>query len=498
MKNLWILCLAVALGFTAHATPLDDKMKNFADALNASAAAKPDANPMMAERIPAMMAQLDSSLGAQGGEANMEAMIKQIMATNPAPAVQETGKALIAELDARQKARVDELTAKVNAVLTPIPEVLIKAQKPQDVDGVLGDLQKTQAPRGGMYGGDQDSQVQMNRINSAYQFVAQWQDYLSARNNGNIQEAQNSLRNLLNSRQPGDVILVPRSEILARTAALVSPTKPGPAGTPPVAVSNQDQLVSLLDGIKTLDDIDEALKKIRTLPNINYDAGGLAQLGGLYANAKNGLPVTFDLAPVNGSNANSLPEFARIRAMVIMYLLPRYIGSGAFPTNPNETVNDYLTRSIDAFETKQDWVSLQRLIEAQTKITGANAYSAGIRSFLAGLNQEMAGQYTQAVTSYQSALANPDDYLPAKLIGDKLAAIKKDHPAEFEAGMKNILNPPTPVYMNPYWPRVGIPVGYPMPVAGPGGTNAAPVVPTPPSPPASTNAVPVAPAPPPK
>src|SRR5476651_2634514 len=105
-------------------------------------------------------------------------------------------------------------------------------------------------------------------------------------------------------------------------------------------------------------------------------------------------------------------------AMLFIYHLPRFIGSNAPVPNPNETVNDYLNRSIEAAEASQDWPSLQRIIDAKTKIFKAQTFPSGTRSFLAGLNQEMAGQYALAISSYQSALGNPDDYLPAKVVGD--------------------------------------------------------------------------------
>jgi hypothetical protein len=508
MKNLWILVLVVILSFTARATPLEDEIKSFTDAIKSSETSKSDVDPMMTARMPAMAAEFASSAMAPGGEANLEAMVKQMMATNPAEAVQKTGKALLAELAARKKARVDTLTAKVNEVLARVPDILIKAKKTQELDGILSDLQKVQAPLGGMgsydrmYGNDPDSQAVMNRVNSAYQFVAQWQDYLSARNSGNIQEAQNSLRNLLNSRSAGDATLIPRSEILARSVELAGQIK----GIPPDASSSASPAIDttvVLNGIKTLDDIEPAVKSLKAANS--YEFSRLAQMASLYAQARNGLPVSLDL-PFDG---NPAPELVRIKSMLFVYLLPRFIGNDALTLNPNETVGDYLKRSIEAVEAKQDWSSFLRIIEAEAKIAGTNGSSPGTHSFLVGVNQEMAGQYAQAVTAYQGALSQPDDYLPSKLIGDRLAAIKKNHPAEFDEGMKRFLTPPTPVSfstysygMRPGMPGYPIAPGYPtpavVPAAGPApsvapatATNAAPVTSAPPS--ASTNAAPTTP-----
>ena len=454
--------------------------------------------------------QFASSALAQGGEVNMEAAVKQVMATYSAEAVQTAGKALLDELEADKKARLETMTKKVDDVLSHASEVLIKAQKTQELDGILDDLQKLQVPQGGMNGYDPETQALTSRVSAAYQFVAQWQDYLSYLGSGNIQEAQNTLRNLVNSRSPGEALLVPRSEILARTVALASPTKKAASDASPSAPAQPTE-TSVLAGIKTLDDMEPTLRSLKSVSNQSYDLNQLSQMIAVYADSKNGLPITLDwLASNNG--ANSSPELERVKSLLLIYLLPRYIGSNALTPNPGETVNDYLKRSIETVESKQDWVSLQRIIEAETKLAKTQVYPSGTQSFLAGLNQETAGQYAMAVTSYQTALRNPDDYLPAKLVGDRLAEIKKDHPTEFEEGEKRYLNPPTPSYANPYMmmrpgmPGYGYPVsGYPNPAAMQPATSAAssgasattvsattvaPQVPT-----VSTNAAPTMPAP---
>ena len=503
MKTIWIITFVIAFGFTAKAGPLEGEIKNFSDALKSSSAAKPGTDPMIAERMSEMSAQLVSSALAPGGDTQLDAMVRQIMATNSDDAVQKTGKALLDDLEARKKAKMDAVKAQVDAVLAKAPDILIKAQKTEELDGLLGDLQKVQASSGNGY--DPDSPSQVNRVNTAYQFVAQWQDYLSARNSGNIQAAQETLRNLSNSNRQGESTLVPRSEILARSVELAGATKstaPGASGTAGTNKTPEIDSASIINGIKTLDDMVPALKSLKAAaiyPNSpTTESQILSQFIELYANCQNGLPVSIDINNANYSyNGNPQPELDRVKAMLLMYLLPRFIGSNASAPNPNESVNDYLDRAIDETASKQDWVSLQRIIEAKMTISKSQNQSSGSRSFLAGLNQEIAGQYAQAVTSYQSALNMPDDTLPAKVIGDRLAALKKDHSAEFEQASKSSLNAPPPAYANPYALRaaMGFPVpGYPYPgnkmpnPAAALGTNTAPVAPT--LPPASTNLIP--------
>jgi hypothetical protein len=67
----------------------------------------------------------------------------------------------------------------------------------------------------------------------------------------------------------------------------------------------------------------------------------------------------------------------------------------------------------------------------------------GVDDLLAGINQEAAEQYSLAVVSYQDALKVSDTTIPAKFIGTRLAAIKQNHPAEYEDGMKMVTSPPS-------------------------------------------------------
>lgn len=61
-------------------------------------------------------------------------------------------------------------------------------------------------------------------------------------------------------------------------------------------------------------------------------------------------------------------------------------------------------------------------------------------------NQDVAAQYAQAVNSYERALALGSDIVPPKLIGDRLAAIKSEHPDEFKTGLDTYLTPARMAY----------------------------------------------------
>ena len=286
------------------------------------------------------------------------------------------------------------------------------------------------------------------------------------------------------NRPPEGSLLVPRSEILARIATLeaqLKQTTPGPAPGPPALSPALDPII---DGIKTLDDLEPAALHAAALTGNNYgsaDSYTVARLGQIarcYAEAKNGLPVTLNFTPGNyGNQMATPPGLTRVEAMVLLYLLPRYLAPGAPDPNPGETVTAYLDRVIAAAEAGQDWPLLQRTILAKVQSGGAfnplmgNQLPPGVQEFLSGLNQEMAGQYTSAVTSYQNSLRTATDMVPARLIGDRLAAIRKDHAADYAEAEKSAARPVTPgnVYLyNPYATRglpnfPGVPASLPSP-----------------------------------
>jgi len=496
MKNiLRVLLLISVFGLPVRATPLDDKIKAFDDALKTS---KPAgySDPMFAER---MTQQLGALQEMPGQEQQLEAAIHQVMATDPSKDVQEAGEALIEELQAQKKARIDALTSKVDAALASVPAAVAKAEKPADLDAVLDDLLRVTPANGNAYGYDPETQTQNARVTTTYQFVAQWQDYLSYRESGNDQMALNTLRNLLNQR-PGGEPIIPRSEILARIAPLEARTQLANVPRPYVPPPPTD-FTPILESVKTLDDLNLAVHQAGITPNSQtYDSGELAQLAFLYAQAKNGLPVSLDINP-GWSAGSAHPDLSRIESMLLLYLLPRLLGPGAPTPNANEQVNDYLIRTLTTAETSQNWELVQRVLDAQMKIAKVQPQVfQGHQLFLAGLNQEIAQQYATAVTDYETALGSPDAYTSAKFIGDRLAAIKKDHPSDYDAGMKTFLHPPAlnypPGLMNPYVMamRYGMP-GYPpsAPVSAP--ASSAPVFPavkTPPpkvsTPAPSTNA----------
>jgi hypothetical protein len=446
MKITPLLLLAIAMTLNAPGTVLQDKVQAFNDALKA---ASPAASALYGRTM-----SIPDPENYPGGDANLEQMVQQIMATNSAAKVQKAGNELLAAIRDEGKARTSALTAKVDAALAKVPDVVAKAQKPADLDTILGQIQAA-LPTGSPYGyggGGVDLQDLNNRVNNTYQFVSQWQDYLSQSASGNKQAALNTLRSLSQQR-PSGVPIVPRSDILQRIATLEAQTQSTPA--PPFGISTSPQpsrLDPIIEKINSLDNLPAAIEAMDDL-NLNmmgneesFKADILRHIADNYARAKNGLPFSLDPKPSNYNSQTIPPQLAPLEGMLYTYLLPRYFGAGTPAINNGESIDDYLDRLTTAAEGAQNLTLLQKVTAAKYQIIGTIDYQQNPQGFFTALNQDAAGQYALAVESYEAALRQPSRFVPADFIGSRLATLKKDHPEEYAVGMDKVLHPPAPVY----------------------------------------------------
>jgi hypothetical protein len=477
MKTISLLLLVLAATLHSSGAPLDDKIRAFNDALKASA---PTGGMPFGRMIPIV-----DPATYPGGDSGLESMVQQMMSSTSSDAVQKAGADLLAAIRADRKAQTDALESKVDAVLSRVPAIVQQAQKPSDLDDILGEIQSP-LPTGSPYGGNIDDQTEMNRVNSTYQFVSQWQDYLSESASGNKQTALNTLRNLSEQRPAGPPI-VPRSTILARIAALEPQINAAPTTYPQAAPPIESKINPILDSIKTLDDLPAAVQRAQAL-NTNFSNGTdqfslqmLQTMATRYAEAKNGLAVSVDFKPTNYGYQSPPPQFARIEGLLLDYLLPLFLGKDAPPLNANESIDDYLDRVTAAATAASNLPLVQKVFVAKVQIAGGQVQE--IQEFITALNQEEAGQYEFAVGSYENALRQSSRFTPASFIGDRLAGLQKNHPSEYAAGMKNLAHPVQPNYypmMNPY-ARFGW-TGYSATSPAP----APPVAPAP-TPPATTS-----------
>jgi hypothetical protein len=504
------LLLFLSWGSLAQATPLGDKIDAFKKAIRAEIAERPKTapgqpNPNMSSA--GMEGRFGVDLGLDQISQQMEpspdgdpetdlpqggdpaAIVRQLLTMFSSEDVQKTGNALLDEIRLERKARDDAYADKVEAILKRVAEVLPKAQLPADLDSLIVDLQKYQNRQG--YGRDERQRDLSQKAASIYQFVVGWQDYLFNRANGKKEEVQNNLRNL--AQNGYGITIIPRSEILARMQE--STNSAGDVSAPKPSGPTQ---ADVLSHIKTLDDIEPTLPQLAAFhanaeENANYDK--LMRISSLYTALKNGLPADFELEPSNNWPVPLSPDVNRLKAQLLLLFFRSYFNLSD-PPAADDTPNIVLTRVIADAQKKEDWLLLHKAVkiqEAFNKFNGeASNPASGLESFLTADNQDKAGQYIPAVMSYEAALKSLDSYTPVKLIGERLAAIQRDHPNEYKTAFDQLLNPPQP--RMPYG-GYGFPVpnfqrmpnpGVPAPTPGtvlsiPGATTNAAPTPAPPT-----------------
>lgn len=469
---LWLLSLSVM------AAPLDDKVDALKEALKTDPIASPQPSngafpgrPMMsAEAEEAALNQITSGQAGQYSDGSSELIINQILSNHSSDAVQKAGRELLDEIEAEQKAEADARVAEIDGVLKRLADILPKATKPSDLDAILVDLQKYQTPAYPM--GNEDQQRLSQQAAMAYQFATGWQDYLSSLANGNADQARNELRTL--AQNGFGITIVPRSHILELMNA--------PINVPPSSPANIDQATSsptqptvddILNKVQTLDQMEPALKQIQDL-NLPY---GSAQTGTIqtlqnyvqcYHDIKSGLPANLNLS--NG--IQGLPGHEDITRKVWLLALQALFPSFKGSPIPDEKPLDFVNRVIADAANREDWDQLKKALDAKENVTKSTEFglyfpdpASGMNLLISALNQEAAGQYSLAVTSYEAALKSPSLDIPAKMIGEKLAAIQKDHPTEFQTGYQQTISPPmrSSYPGMPYTP--GMP-GYPNPRPG--------------------------------
>jgi hypothetical protein len=254
----------------------------------------------------------------------------------------------------------------------------------------------------------------------------------------------------------------PRSEILARLVE-ASGGKPTASGTesPAAFLTPEEyskQVDAILGKVKAPSDVADALNQLNRIPNPSsqqWDWSVLFTLDKARDDALAGLPVTLDLRKIMNGNVWG-DDISRIVAMDILAILPYYFGTAASdPPKANETVSDYLDRLSATANTDGNLALLQRVIAVKVALSTSKENSAplssssGTQQFLAGLTQEAGGQYEPAIVSYENALSNPDAFIPSKIVGERLAAIKAGHSDDYDKGLTAFMTPPVTQGMYP-------------------------------------------------
>ena len=343
----------------------------------------------------------------------------------------------------------------MKAELQRAKDAVNSAKKPEDLDPILFDLQKYENNGVGGPTVAPDNLDLQRQLIAALEFTKQWQNYLSHLTSGDASQARNDLFALgQNNYGPS---LIPRSRILAMMNGQQVPAAASSAPTPAREVPEAQKII---DSINTLEDLQPALGKLNDHAAqdeiARSDAQALAPMVEVYGDIKNGLPTSVNIDFMGGLTGAGVS--IKANSMLLKFILQHYFDSykGA-PPRDDETPAAYAARVKADALTGQDWALLKKALSAHAylyrNVTAGGApdnEAAGLDLMITGLNQNEAGQYALATESFLNALKAGSLDLPAKFIGGQLDALKRDHSAEYEAGMEAYLSPITPG--SPYFP----------------------------------------------
>ncbi len=297
-------------------------------------------------------------------------------------------------------------------------------------------------------------------------FLKRWQEYLTAKGEGDQEDARDAVKQVLASDPPG--AFMPRSEWLQIVLAAKREEDAGrkqPYG--PTGIEKQAD--DILSAVEELDDLNPSLKKLRELqagsgsesksrsfPNSSGSSSrtplaalieSLQFLDKNYQELKAGLPVSLALqAPSTGSSSRSLEadvfaaHTARLKAAYLTLALPRFLG---LPEDMKPDADESFTAYVKkAARSRGEAAGPQFLLRCHEALFALergdarrdDAEAAGIKAYLTTRNQEAAGRQEEAVYAYLDALHSNHELLPVEAIGKRLRALEEAHPEAYSRG----------------------------------------------------------------
>ena len=517
-KPLLLAAGIVFLAFTqSWSAEKNEKLEKLAAAVQQAVEQNKELHPTQPGPYPdtgrMLLAQLRGAM-ARNDTAQLELALQGLSVMIDSEPLRKQCEDLSAQLRGEREAQEKKTTDEINAALKRAAGAVRTAKTAADLDNVLHELGQFGERRNEQQSSSAVSSA-LNKVQPMLQFVTRWQDYLANLASGNTQAASEALNNLAGNNNMNQPDLIPRSEILARIQTLRQPRQKNSADNA-AKESQPDELTvekplrfekstrTIVFDIKKLDELKgviQAFENLQQKPEFSgYNEAisnilqTLEPLNRSYEELKAGLATNIEIPSRDLEKSTLQNEVVPLRAELILLALPRYLGLPPKTVpKPGEGPYDFLSRITADAIARKDYLLASRaretqrlLLEGTRKDPNANSQA---ELFVTANNQEVAGQYSLAVLSYEKALASGTDLVPPKIIGDRLAAIKADHPQEFQQGLDLYLTPPAARYPagNMYPPGFPYPPGYRpgMPMERPI-PQPAPVLPVPAAAPSTT------------
>jgi len=443
-KNLipfFLLCLATSsLAISPEGEEAyGELVKQLNDELE-GLAVNPDDNQNEILSVRQYLRQLENSL-AQKNNRNIIQLLDNLGNFTPSAKVQKSLDSFKKALENENAAKTRAYITKLEGILTKAADALQTADTPESLDKTLDALNRNQFQNNGdedFDGNDPTVRRLVNELSSARQFVAAWQDYIQASNGGNLQQSQQSLRNL--SQQ--ETTLIPRSQILARIA---------------FEQGTVEQTAKILEETTSLDGMRDAIDKMsrQTGGTHGFDSGSgqqeifttLKQLDATYRDFIAGFPVQPEIFQKSSypSIATGIPAIVKLRADLLRLTLPRMLELPADTLlEENEEIEPFLTLATHEAVRRDDIAAAIRIRDMRQYILRSSSSADKDIETLSGYSaahlQIEAKQWMLAVVSLQETLKSGCEFIPAAKVGELLETIGKEHPEEYKQGMDEFLS----------------------------------------------------------
>ena len=334
----------------------------------------------------------------------------------------------------------EDSDAKVKAIGAKV----LTTETAKELDAIIGELNQWQTLSQNSSDGSERQNAAL--IRSTLELARLWQDFLALRSVGNLEKARSVLTQMTGSGRefPG----IPRSEILARAygeeIAQSGEKKPGGPAAP---LASPEQILAKM---KTLDDLERLMPEFTAAIAPDRSRWSemwneLQTIARGYRDVRAGNSARVSLG---FSGTESKEPIATLRAQLAVFALPRVLGaSEQDQPRADENALTYMRRMIATARERKDWPLASRILAA-AQSTQVNdpllkaSDSTALTSFFSALNFEKARQFSLAVNAFQMALKTGSDLIPAEEIGEHLERIKREHEADYAAGLQLTLSPP--------------------------------------------------------
>jgi len=383
--------------------------------------------------------QSDAFMSSDNEFGGARGWLQGLAAMTPSEKTRKLALELVAEVKKVQQEKENAWLHNTEETLKTCLQKGFAAKLAKEIDPLLVEVGKVERYSGDRYNRSTNVRALTEEVGAAKVFLRHWQTYLAATAFGNKQSAIEALRDMTSSNQQYLPSFIPRSELLARLNALQPPEKP----RIPVA--------TIVAQTKTLEDLPKAIDALRQNGRDNNSSNSdtalayeLRRLFEIYAEVKAGSASSINNVVrsyprlVRGSDTDE--RIPALRGQLVRLALPIACGLEDPKDQPNrdENIGSYIRRVIDKARQRQDWPLLARIIEVSRDLGIGVTYPdvVAMHSFLGALNLEKVKSYPLAVSKFHSAINTGSQHVPVDFIATRLESIKKDHPQEYEAGLK--------------------------------------------------------------